>query len=361
MKKETYIIGAGISGLTSAIKLAEAGGNVTIFEGKDYIGKNVNENIQAIRNYDLPYNFINRFKKEGLKLNHAKPINRIIKYAPSGRYMEVFAENDPLFYAIKRGPNQHSLDSQLYEKALELGIKVIFNQRKSLKVGDIIAVNSIYKNIWAYGAVVKGVSIDPETILFFMDNKYSPQGYIYLIPYGKHDISIAATSFDLNCPLPFLFDRFLKENPVVSKIIENASLTNYFSGAAYSNIPPTAEINGKKFVGSAAGFIDAARGFGIKYAMESGLLAAKAINESKNYDTLWKEAFENELLGEFRRRCLIEKMMNNNYEELILGDKISIKEYKKIPQSLQKVIANIHFSIKLKQWRKKFDLNKLFT
>ena len=355
------IIGGGISGLSSAINLVKGGNKVEIFEQNDFVGKSSGENVQAIRNYDLPKDFLENLKDCSLRLNYTKPITRIKKFAPSGKQMLVSSDDVPLFYAVRRGSATGSIDVQLYEKALEAGVKINFNQRKTLKSGDIIAINSVYKNIWAHGVVFKGVSVDPQTILFFLDNNYCPQGYIYLIPYGKHEVSIAATSFDLNCPLPILFERFLKENEIISKIIEGASFENYFSGYAYANCPVSAEIRDQKFVGSAAGFIDSARGFGIRYAIESGILVAKSINENLNYDALWKQAFEKELLTSLKRRFFLEKLTNEDYEKLIFRDEINIRKYEKIPSSLGGIFEKIEFKMVLNQWRNKFDLNKLFV
>lgn len=355
------IIGAGISSLSAAIVLAKAGEKVTIFEKNDFVGRSEGENFKAIRNYNLPFDQMNHFKELGFDLNFAKPINKIVKFAPSGRKMEVHGNGKPLFYSIRKGDNRDSFDYQLYEQALDNGVKVEFNSHKLITAGNIVGVNTIYKNIWASGMVFKGVNVDPETILFFMDNRYAPQGYIYILPYGKHEVCIAATSFDLNAPLPILLKRFIAENNVVSKMIDGGYSTNTFGGSAYFNLPNSAELNGVKFIGPAAGFIDPARGFGVKYAIESGYFAGKAIVEKKSYDTLWKEAFENELTNEFKRRLLLEKLTNNDYENLILDETINVKKYEKIPPAFKKLFGNIRGSLKLNEWRNKYDLSKLFT
>ncbi len=71
-----------------------------------------------------------------------------------------------------------------------------------------------------------------------------------------------------------------KENSVISKILESSTVLNNFAGTAYSNIPKTAELQNKLFVGSAAGFLDASRAFGVKYAFGTSM---KEISEtSKN-------------------------------------------------------------------------------
>lgn len=352
------IIGGGIAGMTSAIKLAEAGQEVTVYEQAEGPGLGHGMDIQAIRNYLTKTDEIQHFKELGIPFENANPIHHIKKYAPSGRSMNLYSHDKPLFYSFKRGPEKHSLDSQLHDLAEQRGVEFGFNQKKPLKGGDVIAINPIYKNIWAYGEVYDTPSTDPETIHFFMNNRYCPKGYTYIIPYVDQTV-VASVTFEMGAQLPVLLEKFLSENKVAKELINGTKLVKKVTGATYSNVPLTAEVNGKYFVGAAAGFVDGARGFGVKYAIESAVLAAKAITEKTSYDTLWKNAFEKDLVEEMTRRILLEKMDNNGYEEFILQDKVEISEYEKVPKALQRKWRDIIGSWKLKEWQKKYDLKKL--
>ncbi|MDO8428560.1 MAG: NAD(P)/FAD-dependent oxidoreductase [Candidatus Diapherotrites archaeon] len=354
------IIGGGIAGLTCAIKLAEAGKTVEVFEKQDFIGKSEGENLKAIRNYDVKIDLIEYLKKNNIDLKNVKPIDKITKYSPTGKKMTVTSDNGPLFYILKKGHDEKSVDYELYEHALNHDVKIRFGQNKIITDGDVISVNTIYRNIWAHGAMYSDVDVDESEILFFMDNNYAPQGYIYGMPFGKHQFCLGSVSFDLNCALPILFRRFITENSVISKILENATLTNHYGGFAYSNIPETAVINKKLFIGSAAGFIDPARGFGVKYAFQSAILAANALTNNLNYDTLWKTEFRAELIDGYKRRLLLEKMSNADYEKLIIDEKVSIKNYEKIPFGLQNLFKKIELSVELNSLKQKYDLTKLF-
>ena len=153
----------------------------------------------------------------------------------------------------------------------------------------------------------------------------------------------------------------VEKNKIISEIIENAKLKNNFSGYAYSNVPRTAVIKKHLFVGAAAGFVEPARGFGIKYAIESGLLAAKSIIEKKNYDKLWQDSFKDELKEGFKRRLLLEKLSNANLEKLVSQGKIPITSYDKIPSTLTKLFDTFNVKLDLEKSRKKYDLKKLFN
>ena len=301
------VLGAGVSGLTSAIFLNRAGVKVKIYERFSDVGMNVGNNCQAIRNYDRKTDLLKELSSLNVNIK-ANPIFDIDKYAPSGRKMNVHSNSSPLFYAVMRGAQRISLDNQLYDIASREGVDIAFNQKKTISSGDIIAVNGLFKNMWAYGRMYTDIEVDPTRILFFMDSRYCPNGYLYLIPFGENQATVASTSFDLTAPLPALFDRFVEENKVINGIVSKGTIVEKFSGSAYSNVPSTAVLSGKKFVGAAAGFVDSARGFGNIYAIRSGYLAAKSIIDKSDYDVLWKNEFESELLKSLKRRFFFKKI-----------------------------------------------------
>ena len=355
------ILGAGLAGLSSAIVLAKNGYGVEITEKSESVGTVVDD-VQAIRNYEGGGDQLDIFAQEGVILKHANPIHKIVKYAPSRRSMTVHSEiSKPIFYTFQRGTHKQSIEMQLYHQAVKLGVNFNFNQTENFYEtnAEIISTGPLHNNIWAFGAVYSVSDIDPETILFFMDNNYCPKGYIYLLPYGKKEITIAATTFDTKCKLPSLFSKFLQETPIIKNIIKDAKFLRYTSGYSYSNLPNSAEIKGRKIIGSAAGFLDPARGFGIKYAILSGILAAKSIINNVSYDKLWKDAFGKELQDGLKRRFLLEKMENEDYEKLILNDKISIHKYEKVPSLLRDKVLKIQYLWESEKFRKEYSLDKI--
>ncbi|MBI4019437.1 MAG: NAD(P)-binding protein [Candidatus Aenigmarchaeota archaeon] len=357
------IVGAGLAGLASGIILAKNGHEVTIHDKAESVGTVVDD-TQAIRNYEHDKDQLEIFREEGIEIKHAKPIYNIIKYAPSGRSMIVHSENSkPIFYALKRGKEDVSLETQLYNQAKNAGVCFHFNSREDIKTTDaeILSTGPIHNNIWAFGGIYKVDRIDPETILFFMNNDYCPKGYIYVAPYGEREVTVAATTFDIKCKLPLLFSKFLKENGVIKEILKDAQLLRYTSGYSYSNVPKTAEVNGKRLAGSIAGFLDPARGFGIKYSIWSGILAAKSIIHNKSYDKLWKSAFEKELIDGMKRRLILEKMENQDYENMILDDKVGITRYEKIPSMLRNKMLQMQIFLEMNKFRRTYDIKKYLT
>lgn len=61
-----------------------------------------------------------------------------------------------------------------------------------------------------------------------------------------------------------------------------------FGGFVNFPLPLTAVQGGRPVAGEQAGFQDAPAGFGIHYAMQSGLLAARSIVDGSDYRELWR-------------------------------------------------------------------------
>ena len=82
-------------------------------------------------------------------------------------------------------------------------------------------------------------------------------------------------------------------------------------------VPATAMQDGRLYVGEAVGFQDCLFGFGMRYAMLSGYLAARALAEGEDYDRLWQDAFGHQLAVGARNRHLYSLFRNPGYEAMI--------------------------------------------
>jgi len=358
------IMGAGPAGLSAAIKLAQSGYDVDVFEETSTIGGHTGNNIQAIRGYSNDKNILKKFEKEEIKLKHLHPIYKIVKYTPSHKFDIIYSDSKPLFYTTKRGIEYDSLDNQLAEQAKKEGANILLGKKAKLVDVNIVAGGSKFDPVgMGYGGLFEGNNFDNNTILFFFGSKYFPHGYAYAIPYKKKQLTIAITSF-IKLDFPTMakkFGEFIKKDKIVSKTIENSELLNNFAGYGHFNIPNSAIHNHKYFIGGAAGFVDPARGFGLKYAILSGIFAAKAITSKADYDKLWQKEFKQELIDGFNRRMILNKLKLEEYEQFVENKKIPINIYTKIPNSIKQMVINLNGSIKLKQWKTKFKFEKLFT
>jgi flavin-dependent dehydrogenase len=69
----------------------------------------------------------------------------------------------------------------------------------------------------------------------------------------------------------------------------------------------------KLYIGESAGFQDCLWGFGMKYAILSGYLAAKSFIDGSDYDVLWKKELEQMIETSLINRYLLEKSGNAGY------------------------------------------------
>ena len=358
---ETVVIGAGLSGLSAASWLSNNGFKVRILERGPGVGHFRGQDFQVIRNYGEDANFCDSLKDYKIDIKHKQPISKIIKYAPSGKSMSVVGNGKtPLFYVVRRGKSDNSIDTQIFNSINRTNLSVEFNKNVNVLAGDIVATGPVLRNVSGFGYTFEGVDVNPEEIHLFMDNDYAPNGYIYIAPFGDRTASIGAVSFNLNMELKMFLDRFLENNVVAKKIIDGHYKKEAFSGYGYCNYPKTAKIKGKLFTGAAAGFVEASRGFGVKYSILSGLLAAQSIIEKKDFDALWKASFGEELKNSLYRHFLLAKLDNAQYDKLLMSDEVSVKKYEKIPSGIVNMYKEIKFSTEFNNWQKQYSLEKLF-
>jgi len=335
------ILGAGVSGLSAAIILAEKGRQVNVYERRSRVGSFFKKDVHSLRNYSYEYDVIEKYNELGLKLPKVYPVSKEFRFSPSLKSIEIYSNNRPLFYNILRGcSDERSLDNSLLKQAKELGVKVHYNQNvdpSDSKI-NIIATGAFSQKGTVYGNHFKDIDVEENSLYVFLTNYNSHYGYVYLVPFYGKEASLAIVSpqgEDISILKNRLED--LKENnSFIKKAICNTELINDFSGFASFDVPETATKNGKLYIGEAAGFLDSTTGFGLHYAILSGSLAAKSIIEGGSYDDLWKRNFLDNLRKRYQRRLVFEKATGLDQEKMIsglidnFGERILVNDYKKI-------------------------------
>ncbi|NYZ79328.1 NAD(P)/FAD-dependent oxidoreductase [Candidatus Micrarchaeota archaeon] len=334
----TKIAGAGISGLSCAAKLSESQ-EVTVFEKSKDLGAKFGQSVFAVRAYNTQKDFNEELKEIGFKNVSLYPIYTSKKFSPSLN-CQTLKSKKPLFYNVLRGKSSESIEANLYERCKNNGVEFIFGKAADFEDVDVIATGARdvkitglgeapysrvgsgtagdYPCKFGYGANFVDASIENNTIYIFYDMNYAPQGYLYVAPF-KESVTIASVGFDVSKfkEMPKIFGKALKENKILSEIIDGATELSHFSYISDYFLPKTAIIKGKYYIGEAAGFGEASKGFGFRYALLSGYFAANSILEKYDYDQLWKNSFLQELKEGLKARSMIQKMTNQDYESLI--------------------------------------------
>lgn len=207
------IVGAGITGLYLAWKLAEKGENVTIFEKKDKVGKEACSGLFSER----ILNFIPR--SQSLIQNK---INYCLIHFPKRTLKIKFSKE---FLII----NHSELDKLVANLATNLGVKIIFNKNISFlpdnfdRIIGCDGANSKIRKI--LGLKEPQFYLGIQNIILKEDNSNfvetwpTNSGFLWKIPRGKETEYGILEKQDL---AKKLFDEFLTKNNIQSGKINSA-------------------------------------------------------------------------------------------------------------------------------------------
>jgi hypothetical protein len=290
------IAGAGIAGLSAAINLALHNREVRMYESRPDVGLRHHLDFQGIEHWSPPhkiYPFLHRiniaptFFKAHLREADIFDFQR-------RRYRIRFISH-PLVL-VQRGSTPGCLDYALKQQALNLGVDIRFNNPLSPDRADILATGP--RRPFALACGVTFTTQHPNISSVILDNRLAPAGYAYLT-------IINGTGFIITV----LFRHFRNAKRCIQSTTNafrhlynlDMDTPRHFSGVG--NIPlaiPSRQIR----IGEAGGLQDALFGFGMKPAMLSGYLAARALIEGKDY---W-QLVRRELLP-FVRQMLFNRMV----------------------------------------------------
>ncbi|HSC70307.1 MAG TPA: NAD(P)-binding protein [Candidatus Methylomirabilis sp.] len=305
------IAGGGIAGLTCAINLADRGIPVEVHEAKRYCGKSIRD-IEYLENWSLGEDALDTLRRCGLDPtfdHHA--VYSFKAYSPSLREVIVSARS-PLMYRVWRGPVPGSIDESLERQAKDRGVSIRFSSKLREAEATVIAWGPRRPNILIAGIEFHTSASDRIEVL--TDDTCAPGFYAYRILESGRGIIVTAY------PAKREHGRHLLERTIRRfqgiQAVPMAGVRRFgYSGAL--RVPTTAVRAGRLYVGEAAGFQDCLFGFGMRYAMLSGHLAARALAEGEDYDRLWREAFGHQLSVGNRNRRLYGLFGNPGYEAMI--------------------------------------------
>lgn len=318
MTKEIEIVGGGPAGLVAAINLAKAGYKVKVYEEKQEVGHRFHGDFQGLENWSSEDDVTSILEKIGvynkIYIDYiCQPYNKLLIFDANLKETLLQSER-PFFYLVQRGSRLGCLDYGLMELALEARVEIIFNKRvDKLEKGGIVAIGPR-----AADAIAKGIVFNTrmeDIAAAILDDRLAPKGYSYLLIHkGKATIATC------------MFKDFKKERECFERTVEtfkklfpSLDITDAKEFGGYGNFffgKPCFE-NGKYYVGEAAGLQDCLWGFGMRYAMTSGFLAAKAIIENKDYRTLLNENIVRMQKVSLVNRFLFDRLGNKGYTYLI--------------------------------------------
>lgn len=304
---EITVVGAGPAGLVCATVLARAGRRVVVREWHGNVGARFHGDLQGLENWSDETDVLEELESCGIGPGFdAHPVFNVAAFDAWGTGYQV-GSGKPLYYLVHRGSEAGSLDRGLLDCAQKAGVDVRFDDRvKAINDPAVLAIGPRIADAIAAGYVFETEMPDGNWLC--LDDSLAPDGYSYLLVHdGRGTVA--------SC----MFRGFKRQADYVGRTIsmfrERVGLVMVkprpFGGFANFRIPRTGVQGGHPVIGEQAGFQDALAGFGMRYAIRSGVLAAQSLIEGVDYTGLWRK----ELLP------LLRTSVSNRYLFKVTGDR----------------------------------------
>ncbi|GJM15996.1 MAG: NAD(P)/FAD-dependent oxidoreductase [Thermodesulfobacteriota bacterium] len=310
-----HIIGAGPASCVAAINLAKAGIAVVIHEQKSDVGSRFNGDFQGIENWSTNMDALEFLSSIGISINFlCDPYSIGTFYGPSMKEY-IIRTSRPLFYLIKRGTDSNSLDQGLKQQAIDSGVKIIWNDRikHSHYQTTIIGTGPRAADVIAKGITFR--TSHNDACFGFLNNEIAAKGYAYLLV-NKGQATFATILYEDFQKTQIYFQRALETMQSVVKI--DIEKPKDFGG--FGNFILNQDRNYKEdvlLIGEAAGFQDALWGFGLRYALLSGYLAANSILTGKSYNQMCSEKILPLMEVSLANRWLFAHLGNLGYDKVL--------------------------------------------
>lgn len=313
MDKKITVVGAGPAGLAAAITLARAGRKVVIHESAKEVGHRFQGDHQGLENWSTQQDALDFLKAHGINTGFSNlPCNHVMAFDAYEICHHIRSEQ-PFFYLLERGPESTTLDSAMLNQALELGVEVRFNSRIDHASSPSILATGPGADSGPVNAISVGYHFETDMADGFWvicNDAVAPGGYSYtLIMNGRGTVKSCMFS-DFNQQKNYVEQTVEAFTQCMGLRMRNA---RHHGGVGHFMLPTTAVDDGRLKIGEAAGFQDALWGFGVRYAIHSGVLAARSILEERDFDALWKKELYPLMETSAVNRAIYKRLGNRGY------------------------------------------------
>ena len=275
------ILGAGLSGLAAATILAKNGKKVEVYETRQDSGARFDGDFQGLENWTSSKDFFEEMVEWGLDPNSFKSTDftEMALIHPDDEISTPRSDRIA-FRIVERGTDEHCIDQGFKRMAMEAGATIHYNTKADPKDCTIIAAGPKDTSAIAFGEVFK--TSFPNHVSFQLNDKLAPGAYSYLIVIdGVGLICTCLWRKQKNS------SRYLNETIACYEKLYpelDREPIKRVGGKGDFSIPSTYFANEQYFVGEAGGLQDFMWGFGMRYAVTSGVMAANCLLNGTNYD-----------------------------------------------------------------------------
>ncbi|HCZ14487.1 MAG TPA: hypothetical protein DHV85_07785 [Candidatus Accumulibacter sp.] len=307
------VVGAGPSGLAAAITLARGGRRVVVHEAQPEVGHRFRRDLQGLENWSGTRDVLDVLRDLGLTLDFDRaPCAQGIGFDAWDRRYPL-RSSTPLCYLVERGPGRGSLDRALLDQALALGVDVRFGSRRERLEGPgIFALGPRSASAIAVGYHFETHQEDGFWII--LDDALAPAGYAYLLVMGGRGTIKTC-----------MFKNFSRRRTYVERTVErfrrlldfDMRNSRFHGGVGNFFVPTTAHRGQHAIAGEQAGFQDALAGFGMRYAIQSGVMAAQCLLEETDYEASWQQQMKRQIETAWVNRAIYEHLGSHGYRWLL--------------------------------------------
>jgi flavin-dependent dehydrogenase len=307
------IAGAGLSGLSAAICLAQRGYRVEIFERNADSGQTRHADWDAIENWTTEEDFLACLAQWGIQptFEQRAPLAFEV-YDPKGDCYKVELRR-PFFYLLKRGVEHGSVEQALKAQALACGVTIHYNRASTKEEVDVWAAGARSAGFFL-GTGITFRTSHPDLVAGLVDTLAAPKAYAYLVIVdGFATLSVVLTR-DFRNARSYLEHCIRVFRSHKSFEMEDVRWTSGFGGLVSAFWQPASKVI---TVGEAAGLQDFLWGFGIRHAIHSGHLAARAVHEHLDYPQLVAREIHPFVRASMVNRMFYDRVGNRAYTALI--------------------------------------------
>ena len=280
MKERIDILGAGLSGLAAATILAKAGKEVHVHEIRKDSGARFDGDFQGIENWTSETDFFEEMKTWGLEPEEFKSnAFDIIDLIHPDDVITNPVTSGTAFRVVERGTDEHCIDQGFKRMAISAGAKIHYEVKVNPNDCDIVAAGPKDSSAIAFGEIFH--TDHPNHVAFQLNDKLAPGAYSYLI---------IIDGIGLICTC--LWRKQKKSGRYLNETIAwyesnyelNRRPIKRVGGKGDFSLPEKYIHENKIYVGEAGGLQDFMWGFGMRYAITSGVLAAQSILDQCDYE-----------------------------------------------------------------------------
>ena len=305
------ILGAGPAGLSAALTAARAGREVSIFERRAECGSRFHGDLQGLENWTTPEDVLEELASMGIAptFDHVA-IRDGVFFGPDGRECRLRSDR-PAFYLVRRGVGAGTLDQALKSQALAAGVRIRFGEASGIRSEagihtpgpercDALDVGYVFETDMADG------------VFAVLSDRLAPKGYAYLLVCRGWG-TVASCLFDDYANARVYRERaraFFEKHAGLRMRAERK-----FGGTGNMRTAPIARRGAVLYAGEAAGLQDFLWGFGMRFALVSGHMAARALLDKtpRDYERSLRERFAGFLRTSVVNRFIYERMGDSGY------------------------------------------------